>query len=199
MDDEALNAIKGCNPATVRVYNGDDDHRDVAVQAVRNRWSRVAKTLAAMPWSKYELLNKKGELVGVVENGALATSVEEIGPSSGGVGQVAGQTRMMMDLMLRAQREALTFRDRETQALLTGVSEVMRVMTTAMQATQQMWQSQVEAAHVLAQAQAGGDMDQIVKLVEASPKLMATLAPLLGKLLGAGGPPPRRPTPPNAG
>lgn len=195
MDPETQTKIKSVNPATVRVYNGDDDYRDVAVQAVRNRWSRLWATLSAMPWSKYELLDKKGGLVGIVENGAAAGDLEDIQQSP--TGGLALQTRLNTELMLRAQREALTFRDKENQALLAGVVEVLKVMTTAMQATQQMYQAQVEAAHVIAQANAGGDLDQIVKLVEASPKLMATLAPIFGKMLSGGGTPPaRKPVPP---
>lgn len=189
MDDDTLNQIKAVNPTTIRVYNGDDDYRDVAVQAVRNRWSRVTKTLAALPWSRYELLDKKGGLVGVVENGTLAGEPEALAPSPG---NQSVQVRAMMELMLKAQREALTFRDKETSALLSGVVQVMDVMMKGLQATQQMMQAQVDAAHVLAQAQAGGDMDQIVKLVEASPKLLTMLAPLIGKALGSGSPAPAR-------
>lgn len=200
MDPETLTKIKGVNPAIVRVYNGDDDYRDVTVQAVRNRWSRLANTLASLPWSKYELLDKKGGLVGIVENGAAAGDLEDIGQSP--TGGLALQTRLNLELMLRAQREALTYRDKEVTAMLVGMKDVLTVMTQAMSATQAMYQSQVEAAHVIAQANAGGDIEQIVKLVEASPKLLATLAPIVGRMLGGGGSggangtPARKPVPP---
>lgn len=183
MDDAVaqtlLAHLRRIAPHKVRVFDSSDEYRDIAVPTRRKRWTQVIDTIEARPWVRAELMNKKDEILGYVENAGPAGPLEDIGAKDP---PGAAQGRWLLDMMIKAQTTALTFRDKEHGALLQGIRDMMEVMTGAMRETVGLMREQrdivAETAAIRAAAEKGDDLDQIVKLVEASPKLMSQLGPL---------------------
>lgn len=178
--EQLLMHLRRIAPHKVRVYDASDEHRDVAVPTRRRKWAQVIATIEARPWVRCELLDKAGAVLGYVENEGPAGELEELaGPATAR----ASEQRWLLELMIKAQTTALNFRDKEHAALLTGVREMMAVQTDAMRETIALMREQrdivAETASLKAAAEKGDDLDQIVKLIEASPKLMQVLGPLV--------------------
>lgn len=178
--EQLLTHLRRIAPHKVRVYDASDEHRDVAVPTRRRKWAQVIATIEARPWVRCELLDKAGAVLGYVENEGPAGELEELaGPGTAR----ASEQRWLLELMIKAQTTALNFRDKEHAALLTGVREMMAVQTDAMRETIALMREQrdivAETASLKAAAEKGDDLDQIVKLIEASPKLMQVLGPLV--------------------
>jgi hypothetical protein len=178
--DRLLSKLRQLAPHKVRVYDNSDDHRDVAVPNRRKRWSQVIETIEGRPWVKCELLDKSGAILGYVENDGAAGDVEELG--GGGTGGSV-QQRWFLEMMIKAQTVALTYRDKEHAALLEGMREMMAVQTQSIRELIALFSIQRDVASDIAAmkaaAEAGSDMDQIIKLIEASPQLMQSVGPLL--------------------
>lgn len=179
-----LATCRRLGPVKVRVYDAADESRDIAVPTRRSKWSQVIAAVDARPWVRCELLNKEGAVLGYVENDGAPSDVEDLGaPASGG----AAQTGAMLRLMLDAQRVALTYRDKEHVELMRGMGDMMRTQTDAIKQLVGLYQAQVsvaaEVAAMQASAEAGGDIDQWVKLIEAAPQGVAAIAPLLRVLM----------------
>lgn len=175
-----LTHLRRIAPHKVRVYDASDEYRDVAVPTRRRKWAQVIATIEARPWVRCELLDKSGAALGYVENDGPAGDVEEIGAPAT---SRAAEQRWLLELMIKAQTTALNFRDKEHAALLQGVRDMMQVQTEAMRETIGLMREQrdivQETAQLKAAAEKGDDLDQIVKLIEASPKLMQVMGPLI--------------------
>ncbi|HEX7947485.1 MAG TPA: hypothetical protein VF495_22665, partial [Phenylobacterium sp.] len=92
-----------------------------------------------------------------------------------------------LEMMIKAQTVALQYRDKEHTTLLQNVSLILTTSAGVMHEHLEIMRAQrdaaVEMAELKAAAEAGGEMEQIVKMIEASPKLMQAVGPLLGTLL----------------
>jgi hypothetical protein len=187
--EELRKRLRAHAPAKVRAINAHDEERMIAVPTRRKKWDAVVEAIEAVPWVRCELLDKTGAIVGYVQNDLEADGIEELtGPGAHDKSNVQGYLRLMLD----AQRQALTFRDKETTELLKGVGTVLQANTEAIRGLTGLYQAQVEIAAALAHdkatLEAGGNIDQIVKLVEASPQLMMALAPMFKLLSAKAGP-----------
>lgn len=178
--EQLLKHLRQISPHRVRVYDASDEYRDVAVPTRRRKWAQVIATIEARPWVRCELLDKSGAALGYVENDGPAGEVEDLG---GAATPRAAEQRWLLELMIKAQTTALSFRDKEHAALLSGVRDMMAVQTEAMRETIALMREQrdivQETAAIKAAAEKGDDLEQIVKLVEASPKLMQVLGPVM--------------------
>lgn len=187
--DKLLASLKRHNPHKVRAYLGDDDARDIAVPQRRKKWSQVIEAIEARAWSRVELLDKSGAVLGYVDNVEPARELEDIGATTGTGAQVQLAERIVA-MVMKGQREAMTFRDAEVTALLKAQGDVVREMTAGMRALTAMYQEQVSvaehAAELRATAAAGGD-SQVKELLEALPTILQAL-PLLRGLLAGGAP-----------
>lgn len=202
--DKLLSTLRRLNPVRVVAYNGDDDDKPktIAVPTRRKKWAQVVTTIEGLPWSKLEFLDRSGGLLGTFGNDSPARELEDIGDGSRAVTSHDVQmSRVLLDVMLKAQREVLSFRDAETTALLQAQGQVLREMSGAMTALAGVYQQQVEAAAQVAglraeaaQREAQGD-GSLKELIEAAPQLLQLLPVLKGLL--ASGSPPRAATPPN--
>lgn len=178
--EQLLVHLRRIAPHKVRVYDASDEYRDVAVPTRRRKWAQVIATIEARPWVRCVLLAKDGGELGYVENDGPAGEVEDLtaGPTSR-----ASEQRWLLELMIKAQTTALTYRDKEHAALLTGIREIMAVQTDAMRETIALMREQrdivAETAAIKAAAEKGDDLDSVLKLIEASPKLMNVLGPLV--------------------
>ncbi len=184
--DRLLSTLRRLAPAKVRVYDSADDHRDIAVPSQRKRWGHVVTTIEARPWVRCELLDKAGAVLGYVENDGAAGEVEELSTPGGGAG--TAQSRWFLEMMIKAQTVALSYRDKEHTVLMAGMRDLMDAQTSAMKELTNLYRVQVgvsaEVAAMKAAAENGGDIDQIVKLIEASPQLLQLVGPLIGMLKG---------------
>lgn len=185
--DSLLASLKRYNPAKVRAYASDDDSRDIAVPTRRKRWTQVLAAIDARSWVRVELLDKSGAVLGYVENDGPSTGIEDLSGD-----RTAGELRLaerIVGLVLKGQRDAMTFRDAEVTALLKAQGDVVREMTGGMRALTAMYQEQVGAAEQLAEmrtiAAQGPVKDQLTELLEALPTLLQAL-PILKGLLGSG-------------
>ena len=186
-----LQELKRHAPTTVRAYLGDDDARDISVPARRRRWSVVIAAITARPWSRVELLDKRGAVLAYVDNGAEATEVEELTSASTreADGQYAHAERIVR-LVLHGQREAMAFRDAEVRALLAAQGAVVRELTEGMSALTRMYREQVATAaevgelKALASSSGGGAKE----FLEAAPQLLQMI-PLLKGVVSSLAPP----------
>lgn len=186
MDDVTAKTLLGhlrqIAPHRVRVYDSSDEYRDVAVPTRRKRWAQVIQTIEARAWVRCELLDRSGAILGYVENNGPAGEIEDIGPSSPAI----GQCRWFLELMIKAQTTALQYRDKEHASLLSGIRDMMQVQTEAMQTTIGLMREQrdivAETAAIKAAAEKGDDLDQVIKLIESSPKVMQALGPVFALL-----------------
>ena len=99
------------------------------------------------------------------------------------------KSQLDMRLILEAQRVALSYRDKEHTQLLHSIAEVMKVQTDSIKSLVALYQLQVDAAAEVAAlratAEAGGDLQEWIKLAEAAPQLAGTIVPML-RMLTAG-------------
>jgi len=179
--DRLVQKLRQLAPDKVRVYDGSGEHRDVKVPNRRKRWSPVIEAIEAKPWVQCELLDKSGAVLGYVENDGEAKELEGL---TGG----SAKDRWFLEMMLKAQDTALKWRNKEHADLLTGMRDLLEVNTHATRELVEIFRVQRDVSADVAAMQAaaanGGDMDQIIKLIEASPQLLQQLGPLVALLLG---------------
>lgn len=194
--EDLLKRLRALCPAKVRVIDAGDEDRTVAVPTRRRKWQQVIEAIEARPWVRCELLDKSGAVLGYYENDGPAGALEELGASTP-AGREAGAVQQYLRIMIDAQRQALTFRDKETTELLRGVGEVLRCNTDAIRGLTGLYQAQVEIAaqlaHDKATIESGGTMKQVMEVLEASPQIAAQLFPMI-KLLMARNPAAVKPT-----
>lgn len=200
MNDSLLATLKRWVPRKVRVYNSDDETRDVAVPERRRKWESVMNAIEARPWVRCELLDKSGAVLAYVENDGPAGDIEDI---SGAGATKHAEFDKYLRTMLDAQKVALSYRDAEHKVLLSSMVDILKANTDAMKQLAQLYQAQVnvaaDVAAMQATAEAGGDMEQWLKLAEAAPASIAQLVPLI-RLLTSGKKPSTekpKPAPPN--
>jgi hypothetical protein len=197
-----LASLKRHNPSKVRAYAADDDSRDIAVPARRRKWGAVIAAIEALSWVRVEMLDKSGAVLGYVENAEPARELEELSPSPGAV-KDASELRLaerIVGLVMRGQRDALTFRDAEVTALLRAQGDVVRELAASVGALGAVYREQVaatresgeeRAAAVAAAAAtaAGANQGELQQLLEAMPTLIQVL-PMLRGMLSPGTTPP---------
>jgi hypothetical protein len=185
VNDRLLRKLRQLAPHKVRVLDGSDTARDVAVPHGRKRWSAVLEVIEAMPWVRCELMDKTGAILGYVDNDAAATELEDL---ASGTPSGAAEKKWFLDTMIKAQREALTWRDKEHTETLAAMREILQVNAHATRELVELFRVQrdvsADIAAMRAAAENGDDMDKIVKILEASPKLMQMLGPMLMGLRG---------------
>lgn len=156
VNEALLHKLKSTAPAKVRVYTADDEHRDVAVPNRRRRWTTVLETVDRIPWVRCELLDKGGDVLAIVDNDGPAGEPEDLNAPSGSARMA--ELRALMELMLRGQREALSFRDSETKALLQMQVEVLKSVTIANSELAKVFRMTTQAVGMGARAAAEAEM-----------------------------------------
>lgn len=183
--EKLLASLKRHNPARVVAYAGDDDARAIAVPTRRKRWAQVIEAIQALAWTRVEMQDKAGAVLGYVENTEPASGLADLGTDKS-----AGELRLaerIVTLVLKGQRDAMTFRDAEVTALLKAQGDVVREMTAGMRALTSMYQEQVVAAEQLAETRAMAlatpEKGDLAQLLDAAPQIVQAL-PLIRALLG---------------
>jgi len=193
VSDKLLAALKRHNPARVRAYSGDDDFREIAVPTRRQRWTVVIAAIVERSWSRCELLDKGGAVLGYCNNTEPAGVLEDLAPAGGAI----KEAERIVALVIKAQRDAMTFRDAEVTNLLKAQGDVVREMTAGMRALTAMYAEQVQAAEQVAELRtmaANPERGQLAELLEAAPHLLQMLPAirqlLSGREVTAPAPPP---------
>lgn len=180
--DKLLATLKRHVPSKVRAYAGDDDHRDIAVPTRRKRWNQVIEAIEARSWTRVELMDKSGAVIAYVDNLGPATDIEDL--ATGAMSKTRSESEWIVNLVVRAQREAMAFRDSEVQSLLRAQGDVVRELSRAMQDLSGIYSEQrkaaVETAEIRASAAQGGEWKE---LLDAAPQLLQML-PYLRQLMG---------------
>lgn len=182
-----LQALRRLAPHVVRVFDSSDEYRDVAVPTRRKRWTQVIETIEARPWVRCELRAKGGAVLGYVEQreDREATELEDLSRMP----PQAQHMRWYLDMMLRAQTAALSHSQKEHAAMFASMQGILEVQTNATRELIELMKQQRDAAAEIAtiRASAAQDdgLDQILKIIEASPKLMQQVGPLLAGLMGS--------------
>jgi len=186
--DKLLASLKRHTPAKVRAYAGDDDAREIAVPTRRKRWSQVIEAIEARSWTRVELLDKSGAVLGYVDNIEPARELEDLGDSR--ASKTRSEAEWIVALVIKAQRDAMTFRDAEVSNLLKAQGDVVRELTSAMHGLSSIYRAQVDAASEVAAMQAtaaaGGDGGQLRELLEAAPTILQAIPVIRGMLNGGG-------------
>jgi hypothetical protein len=181
--DKLLANLKRHNPAKVRAYAGDDDARDIAVPTRRKRWAQVVETIEARSWTRVELLDKSGAVLAYVDNVEPAREIEDVG--DGRASKTRSEAEWIVALVIRAQRDAMTFRDAEVSNLLKAQGDVVRELTSAMHGLSTIYRAQVDAASEVAALQAtaaAGDGSQLRELLEAAPTILQAIPVIRGMM-----------------
>lgn len=186
-----LASLRNHAPHTVRAYTSDDDFRNIAVPQRRKRWAQVIEAIEARAWSRVELLDKSGGVLGYVENAEPATTVEELPP--GPASKMRHECEWIVALVVKAQRDAMQFRDDEVKSLLSAQGDVVREMVVGMQALSSIYREQRDAASEVAAMQAtaaagsGDGAFNMKELVDAAPAILQALPMLRALLTGGNG------------
>jgi hypothetical protein len=99
------------NIASLLAYVEDEDEpRRVEVPDVRNRYQRIKRVLDELPWTRVEMVNKKGEIIHVHKRCAddenPAGELEDL-PGNGVAGQMSATLGVAVHWVLKAQEVAL--------------------------------------------------------------------------------------------
>lgn len=177
MNEKLLSALRKLCPTKVVAIAGDD-RREIAVPERRKRWTQVIEAVHAAPWHRVELLNRRGEILGYVDNTAPAEVLEDLG-----LDKRRSEVQWIVELVVRAQREALAYRDSEVQALLQAQGQVVRELSAGVRDIAALYREQALAARDLGAIEAG-QRDVLSQLLEAAPEIVRALPALRALLSG---------------
>lgn len=179
-----LASLRRHNPARVRAYAGDDDARDIAVPTKRKKWQQVIEAIEARSWSRVELLDKSGAVLGYVENTSMPGDVEDLEP--GKVSKTRSDVEWIVNLVVRAQREAVALaRERDNDAQRAMVDTLREVMTAQRDINALQREARDAAAEVAALQAAADNGGNMKELLEAAPQILSML-PMLKQLYSGG-------------
>lgn len=178
-----LSTLKRHAPHKVRVYTSDDDARDIAVPTRRRRWASVIEAIEARAWTKCEMLDKSGAVLGYFDNDEQATDVEDFADTK--LTKTRSDVEWITSLMFRVHEKALASRDAETVTILRAQGDVVRELTSAMRELSGIYREQREAAEETAAMKAtaeAGEGGTVKELLDAAPLVLQAL-PMLKQML----------------
>lgn len=180
-----LASLRRHNPAKVRAYTSDDDFREVAVPTKRKKWAQVIEAIEARSWSRVELLDKSGAVLGYVENTSSASELEDLDAPPGKASKLRSDVEWIVNLVVRAQRDAVALareRDADSQR---AVNELLTQVMQTQRALSEMHSERADVAADVAAMQAaadnGGDMKE---LIAAAPQILSMLPALKAVMAG---------------
>jgi len=182
--EKLLASLKRHAPAKVIAYTSDDESQAIAVPGKRKRWAQVLAALESRSWTRVELLDKSSALICTIDNVEPARELEEL--AIGGNAVELRLAERIVALVLKGQRDTMSFRDAEVTNLLRAQGDVMREMSNGMHSLTALYREQIGAARELATIQteakhAGGD-GSVKELMDALPTILQAL-PMLRALL----------------
>jgi hypothetical protein len=200
-DEETAELRRRCQehvPAKLRLYRDEEHIRDVPCKAMtRKRWLQPLRVVAELRrrWTSVELCDQRDNVLDVFTPSAPAPVAQS--ERIGGV-TLDSEKAELVRMMIAAQREVLTYRERESSAAMTAMVQMMERITGSVGALADVHSRTLEAQRqhasvqlaTMAQAAAaassasesrteGDDVDESMGIVKA-------IAPQLGEKLAAG-------------
>jgi len=126
---EAVEALKGWKPYSLRVVLLDGGERDVAVSARRNRWAVARQILAGLPWVTIEALDRKKAILGILQRDDGADAPADADQDDDDGTFVTIREEKLLDLLLRAQKIALDGQAGIMKTFLDQQAKLMSAMT----------------------------------------------------------------------
>lgn len=185
-------------PAKLRLYRDDEHVRDVPIKSgTRKRWLQPLRVVGELrrKWTTIELCDKADSVLDVF----APTSTPAREPATFSIERVEGDRAELMRMMIAAQREVLTYRERDNSQAMQAMVAMMERVTGAVGALADVHARTLEAQRqhanvqlaTMAQAAAAAassasesrtdedDVDESIGIVKA-------IAPQLGEKLAAG-------------
>ena len=164
--------------AIVRIVDVGGERRDLAVPETKKRWETVSKLMGALPWTRAELLNKEGQLVGLLENDASPSVVEDLTSREG---RDMAQLERMCRLMAGVSDQAVARYAQLLGPSLHAMTSTIQLLATRLdrmeREREERGESQVEIVEVpspeVPQLSSSPIIDELVK--QAGPALVANL------------------------
>lgn len=190
--------VQNKNAVSIRVINGDEVVKTIVLGHSRRRAVQFLETLSRLdsPWSSLDVLNKDKDVITVVKNDGEPGELEALGEgpqlsssASSAIAQTAAIARVMGEVILRGQREVLTYRSREVDTVMGALGNVVKDLGGVVHAINQAHTEQMEAitdaAEHRAQLQNRDWVEQLTELMEAAPGLAPMVMPLIAALKNA--------------
>ena len=154
---------------------------------------QVVAAITSRSWLSVDLLDKSGALLFSVDNTEPARELQDL--EAVGSGTELRLAERIVALVLKGQRDTMSFRDAEVSSLLKAQGDVLREMSNGMRALSNLYQEQVSAQRDIAamRVQAAQDAassggDDWKQLLEAMPTILQAV-PVLKSLLATGAAP----------
>jgi hypothetical protein len=170
--EELTAALQKHKPTDVLVFQGEELTRTVKVPTNRKKWSAVCAVVAKLQWDTLELRARGGDVLAIIEaptaqNDNAADTARD------------SRDERLLKLLISAQREALTYRERESAAALAACVQVMSQMVVSMSTLQKLHDMQLRAVATTTAAtlqhQHQGDDDGELEAM----KMLKQIAPML--------------------
>lgn len=176
-------------PHRVRAYRGEVLLNEVPVPPGRKRWAAVLAVIARIDWTRLELVDRSGGLLGICERAEGMVADDDQG-DDGAIAKEASQhaarDARLLELMLRAQQVALDNRQTETQVAINACTSSVRILTDAVAALAQVHRMTLDTQ---ARAFAAAVESETPEALESN-KMFAQMAPMiLGRMLAPSPPP----------
>src|SRR3990172_2273702 len=117
--DELRGLCADHNPTKLRAYDGDELRREVPVPpSSRKKWLHVLRVIGALRWTSVEGCDRAGG--GPVVSASAGTPATTSAAIEG-----SGAGADLARVIISAQREVLTFRDKDTSAAMNAMVAMM--------------------------------------------------------------------------
>jgi hypothetical protein len=199
-EEETADLRRRCQehePTKLRLYRDDEHVRDVPIKAgTRKRWLQPLRVVAELrrKWTSIELCDKADNVLDVY----APASTPARDPATFTIERVEGDRAELMRMMIAAQREVLTYRERDNSQAMQAMVAMMERVTGAvgaladvhartLEAQRQhanvqlatMAQAAAAAASSVSESRTEDDVDESIGIVKA-------IAPQLGEKLAQG-------------
>lgn len=187
LKEKLLSALKKHSPYRVVAFTGDEDGRTIAVPQRRRRWATVIEAIEARPWSRVELHDKAGSILGYVENNEASADIEDLG-DGGRMLRTRSEAEWIVQLVAKSVREDRSHRNEEITAVLQAQGSFVREMGGAVHALTRIYQEQRDAAAETAEMKALADNSggTVKELLEAAPQILQVLPYIREMMNGKG-------------
>lgn len=154
-EDETAELRRRCQehePTKLRLYRDDEHVRDVPIKSgTRKRWLQPLRVVAELrrKWTTVELCDRADNVLDVY----APTSTPAREPATYSIERVEGDRAELMRMMIAAQREVLTYRERDNSQAMQAMVAMMERVTGAVGALADVHARTLEAQRQHAQVQ----------------------------------------------
>lgn len=157
--EPALVEIKQSNAAALKVYLTDGTERAVAITKAKNKWSKLATTLDALPWDRIECLDAKGAVIHVVdaEDDGYQDDSDDISDVS---------DAKLAKVIAGVVKFTMTECRKMFQVQIDGFSKVIEAQAEATQSLQQTYEMQARVQMAAQAAEASGGSSEVMEMMK---------------------------------